>query len=334
MSKTLDGKTNMPDPDRKTISATESPALLGASPYLTRWMLWQKFANGIEAPRETNPRIEWGKWMQGLIQDVVARDRNLEVIPNDETYVRRGLLGCTRDATIISPDHGPGALEIKCVFDYEQWGRKWKGGAEVPREIEIQLQQQMLVGDGNSSGATYQFMNIDGPVGSSQPLVDSYKWGLIVVWVCADLYYFERKPVPELWNKLNDEAYDFFKIVHSRQEPDPFGVAVELPLLMQLFPTRPDSVLDLSADPDHIKTSQDVSMFKTMKEQATGSASVAEGLRIKLLALAKDYAFIKLPCGVSYRVKQSGKGKTIDPFVPDIPSAPPPSKEGSILHAG
>src|SRR5229473_3640764 len=304
MSETLDGKTNMPDPTKATISATESPALLGASPYLTRWMLWQRFANGIEPQREESSRMDWGKAMQPLIVKRVAEDRKLEVFPNDETYVRRGLLGCTRDATIISPDHGPGALEIKCVFDYEQWGRKWKGGAEVPREIEIQLQQQMLVGDGNSSGATYQFMNIDGAVGSPQPLVDSYKWGLIVVWVCADLYYFERKPVPELWSRLQDQANIFFDSVKHRDEPDPFGAAVELPLLMQLYPTRPDSVLDLSADPDHIKTSQDVSMFKTMKEQASGAASVAEGLRIKLLALAKDYALIKLPCGVSYRVKK------------------------------
>jgi len=264
----------MPDPTKQTISATESPALLGASPYLTRWMLWQKFANGIEPEREESSRMEWGKAMQPLIVKRVAQDRKLEVIPNDETYMRRGLLGCTRDATIISPDHGPGALEIKCVFDYEQWGRKWKGGAEVPREIEIQLQQQMYVGGDQS-----------------------YGWGLIVVWVCADLYYFERKPLGDLWTTLERGASYFLDSVKKREEPDPFGAAVELPLLMQLFPTRPDSVLDLSADPDHIKTSQDVSMFKTMKEQASGSASVAEGLRIKLLALAKDYAFIKLPCG-------------------------------------
>ena len=307
----------MPDPTRQTISATESPALLGASPYLTRWMLWQRFANGIEPEREESSRMDWGKAMQPLIIKRVAQDRKLEVFPNDESYVRRGLLGCTRDATIISPDHGPGALEIKCVFDYEQWGRKWKGGAEVPREIEIQLQQQMLVG------------NDDGYSGK-KPHKGSYSWGLIVVWVCADLYYFERKPVLELWERLSNEALSFLSDVTLRREPDPFGAAVELPLLMQLFPTRPDSVLDLSADPDHVKTSQDVSMFKTMKEQASGSASVAEGLRIKLLALAKDYAFIKLPCGVSYRVKKSGKGKTIEPFVPDVPSAPPPPKHDIV----
>src|SRR5216684_8768697 len=152
----------MPDPTKQTISATESPALLGSSPYLTRWMLWQRFANGIEPEREESSRMNWGKAMQPLIVKRVAEERKLEVIPNEgDNYIRRGLLGCTRDATIISPDHGPGALEVKCVFDYEQWGRKWDGGKSVPREIEIQLQQQILVGDGD------QMRQL------------SYEWGLI-----------------------------------------------------------------------------------------------------------------------------------------------------------
>jgi len=304
----------MPDQTKQTISATESPALLNASPYLTRWMLYQRFANGIEPEREESSRMEWGKDMQPLIVKRVARDRKLEVFPNDEIYVRRGLLGCTRDATIISPDHGPGALEIKCVFDYNIWMQKWDGGKSVPREIEIQLQQQMFVGEDLKDGA--------GPV--------SFAWGLIVVWVCADLYYFERKPILDLHQRLHNEAATFFKSVEARWEPDPFGVAVELPLLTKIFPTRPDSVLDVSWDSDHVKTSEDVSMYKTMKEQATGFAAVAEGLRIKLLALAKDYERVKLPCGVNYRVKKSGKGKTIDPFVPDVPLAPPPLKHDIV----
>ncbi len=208
-------------------------------------MLWRRFANGIEPPYEEDARMAWGKKLQPLIIQQVAQKRNLEVFPNQDTYVRRGLLGCTRDAVILSPEHGPGALEIKCVFDYEQWGRKWDTGKTVPRDIEIQLQQQMYVGDDSGS----------------------FQWGLIVVWVCADLYYFERKPIGDLWTRLEQEAQHFFDTVKRNEEPNPSGAAVELPLLTRLFPTRPDSVLDLSDDPDHIKTSEDVSMFKKMKER-------------------------------------------------------------------
>lgn len=297
----------MPDPSRETISASEAPALFNASPYMTRFMLYQKFANGMVFEKPSDERMEWGTAMQPLIVKRVAEDRKLQAYPNvvDE-YVRRDRLGCTRDAIIIDPDRGPGALEIKCVFDYEQWGRRWGGGDAVPRDYELQLQTQMLVGDGD---------------GASQ-----YKWGLIAVWVCAKMYYFERKPIADLWEQLVVESELFFLDVGERREPDPFGVAVESKLLRELYPTRPDSTLDLSTDPDAVKVSEQVSMFKHHKELATGNQGCAEELRLKLLAFAKDYHFVKLPCGVSYRVQKSGKGQTIVPYIPDAPLPPPPPR--------
>ena len=100
-----------------------------------------------------------------------AEDLKLEVRPNaDDTYHRRGLLGCTRDATIICPDRGPGALETKCIFDYRTWMADWGGGAFVPKPHEIQLQQQLLVGDGD-----------DGFAAEGSP----YDWGVIAAWVAG-----------------------------------------------------------------------------------------------------------------------------------------------------
>ena len=300
----------MPNPIKKTISATESPALFNASPYVTRWMLWQKFANGIDIEKVSTSRMDWGKKIQPLIIEQVAEERKLEIIPNTDTYVRRGLLGCTRDGTIIDPQRGPGALEIKCVFDYNVWATKWKGGQQVQREVEIQLQQQMLVGDGSDR------------VGWS----GSYQWGLICVWVCADLYYFERSPVTDLWSKLETEATKFFISVETRIEPDPFGVILELPFITKMFPTVPDKIIDLSNDPDHVKTTNDLSMYAHLKSESSGAAVGAEDLRVKLLVIARDAEQVRLPCGASYRVRKSGKGKTIVPYIPDVPTAPPPSK--------
>jgi hypothetical protein len=298
----------MPDPLRLTLSATEAPALLGISPYTTPWLLYRKFAHGDEIEKPADERMNWGKRMESLIVAQVSSERGLEVRPNPGTYVRRGLLGCTRDATIIAPGIGPGALEIKCVFDYRVWMTKWNGGKMVPREIEAQLQIQMLVGEGGDA---------DSNAG------EKYRWGLIAVWVCADIYYFERKPVPELWTELERKAIGFFSDVRSKREPDPFGAAVELPLLSKLFPTEADKVLDLSADPNHTATAEQVSMYVHLKSEATGCAAAAERSRIELLALAKDAERVLLPCGVSYRVKKSGRGKTIDPYIPETPAAPP-----------
>src|SRR6185503_18450379 len=120
----------MPDPARRTVSATESPMLFNASPYGTRWTLWQRHANGIEIPYDVNERMEWGTLMQPLLLEQAARDLKLEVTP-EHRYVSRGSLGCTRDATVYCPDRGPGALETKCVFDYKTWMTKWGGGTYV-----------------------------------------------------------------------------------------------------------------------------------------------------------------------------------------------------------
>src|SRR5713101_1642234 len=263
----------MPDPDHCTISATEVSALFNASPYVTRWMLYHKFANGLvmddAAP---NARMDWGKKMQPLILAQVDAEKDMKVIPNaDDTYVRRGLLGCTRDATIICPDRGPGALEIKCVFDYATWMDKWHGGASVPRHYEIQLQTQMYVGDDNP-----EFIN------------PSYGWGLIAVWVCAEVHYFERQSIPKMWDRLDREAYDFFDDVKAGREPDAYGASVEAPYVTAMFPTREGQVLDLSADPEHVTTSELVSALKDYRDIAASHGKLADESRVKLLALARD----------------------------------------------
>lgn len=298
----------MPDPERKTISATEVPALFNASPYITKWMLYHKFASGMNIDSEPNERMNWGTKMQPLILAQVAEDKKLEVIPNiDDTYIRRGLIGCTRDATIICPDRGPGALEIKCVFDYRVWATNWQGGNHVPRHNEIQLQTQMYVGDC--------------PPGWDRPR--TFEWGMIAVWVCAELHYFERVPINSLWSDMVIEADCFFADVGKKNEPDAFGVSVEAPFITAMYPLVAGKELDLSNDPAHVKTSQDVSMYQTQKDMAAGNKRVTEELRIKLLALARDAQLVRLPCGVNYRVQKSGSGKTIVPFIPEVLSPPP-----------
>ena len=307
----------MPDPTKRTISATQSPALFGVSSYLTKWMLYQQFIGKATMEIERNERMDWGIKMQPLILDQVAKEQKLEVIPNDrDNYIRRGLLGCTRDATIICPDRGPGALEIKCVFDYNQWATKWDGGKNVPREYEIQLQQQMMVGDGDKL--------------NDERL--HYEWGLIAVWVCADLYYFERKPIHDLWEKLEEESKLFFLQCEGHiPPPQPLGHQIEISWLSELMPIQKATTLDLSREYHHIKTSEMVSMYKHHKDNETTGKAAAEPLRSRMLALAGTYSNVLLPCGVSYKLTQSGKSKRISVYVPEHPLPPAPE---SILAGG
>lgn len=299
----------MPDPLKQTISATESPGLFNVSPYVTRWMLWQKFAKGIDIGSEENSRMRWGTLMQPLIIAQAAQDLKFEVVPNaDNTYHRRGLLGCTRDATIICPDRGPGALETKCVFDYRTWMTDWQGGDAPPRPHEIQLQQQMLVGDGEGK--------------------PSYNWGVIAAWVAGDVYYFERSPIVDLWERLQLEGQVFWQSLLHGKEPDPFGATIEVEWLTKLLPKVAGKVLDLSADESARAFTDMAQVYQAAKEQENTGKKVAEPLRAKLLALAKDNERVVLPLGVEVRIGGNEKAKRLSIYVPEV------SRTENLIMAG
>lgn len=305
----------MPDPTRATVSATESPGLFGVSPYVTRWMLWQSFAKGVNIDSPADSRMSWGKKLQPLIVAQAAEDLKLEVHANaGDVYHRRGLLGCTRDATIICPDRGPGALETKCVFDYRTWMADWEGGKVAPRHYEIQLQQQMAVGEGDGA-----------PV---------YEWGVLAVWVAGEVHYFERKPIFELWQRLKAEAGAFFESVNTGAEPDPFGVPVEVEWLVKLLPTVQGKVIDLSDDPAAEPLALNVRAYRDAKDQENAGKRTAEPLRAKLLALARDAEKVMLPGRIEIRIGGNEKSKRLNVYVPDNTMLTGAEMPHDILNAG
>jgi predicted phage-related endonuclease len=295
----------VPDATLQTLSATETPALWGLSPYLTRWMLYQRFANGVDLGQGEDARMAWGKKLQPLVIAQAADELGFEVEPNHgQIYRRRGRLGCTRDATILCPERGRGALETKCVFDYATWMREWDGGRSVPPMHEIQLQQQMKVGDDR------------GP----------FEWGVIAVWVAGEQYYFEREPFDAFWRLLDQETEAFFAAVASKSEPDPSGSPVEIPWLARLFPTVRRKLLDLSQDPSAGKIAEKVTLYKTLAARENGAKRAKETLRAELLALARDHEVIALPRGIKVRIstrsiteqtRKASVSKTLSVIVPD-----------------
>lgn len=283
----------MPDPTGKTLSATQTPALFNASPYITRWMLARHFIYGDVIDAEEDARMSWGKKLQPLLLAQAAEDFHLEVNPNpDDKYMRRGLIGCTRDGEIICPSRGPGSIETKCVFDYSVWMQAWDGGKNPPRHNEIQIQQQMLVGDGERS----------------------HEWGVLAVWVCGEMKYFERKPVEKFWRALETEATQFFADVRDKREGEPFGEPVEYDLLKEAFPVVTDTVIEV----DDKKLVETAIQYRDAKEQEAAGKRTAENLRCKLIAAAKGAGDMMLPDDVRVRFRVSGpyKGLRIKVYVP------------------
>lgn len=315
----------MPDATRKTLSATQTPALFGASPYLTRWMLLRHFIHGDAIDGPEHNRMDWGKRMQPMLLAQAADDLHLEVRPNaDDAYVRRGLLGCTRDAEIICPQRGRGSLETKCVFDYGVWMQNWDGGETLPRQNEIQLQQQMLVGDGD-----------DGPM---------HDWGVIAVWVCGDMKYFERKPIHDLWDAINDEALKFFKDVEAKREGEPFGDPIEVPLLSRLFAPKPGIKIDLTTREDADKLVSEAQLMRYHAGARSAHEKEEKKYKAKLRSVMGDAEEATLPYGVKLRAKQTNRAgytvkattfTTIDAFVPeDVPTPRPAAEPANILAGG
>jgi hypothetical protein len=302
----------MPDPTRQTISATQTPALFGASPYLTRWMLLRHFIHGDPIDSPTHNRMDWGKKLQPLVLEQAAADLRLEVRPNaGDVYARRSALrlGCTRDAEIFCPDRGPGALETKCVFDYGTWMDEWNGGKDPPRHIEIQLQQQMLVGAG------------DGSV-----LSDPFDWGVLAVWVCGEVHYFDRKPIHELWNAMTLEAERFFDDVAGGREGEPFGAPIESELLNRLFKPTPGKVLDLSSEPIAYKIAEDVRMMAAARADRLVAEKTEKIKKAAIGALMKDADELVLVHGIRVKSKLVNRGAyavkassypVYEPYVPE-----------------
>ncbi len=258
----------MPDPTRKTISATQVPALFDASPYLTRWMLWH-WLKGTDVPEEAESnRMDWGKRMQPLILAQAAEDLKLEIRPNEaDEYVAHvdRPIGCTVDAvTLRAPDRGEGVVETKCCFDYRVWMERWGGGEAPPRDIELQLQTQM---------ATLGF-----------------GWGVIAVWIAGEVKYFERGLLPEVEQEIYDRAEQLFYDTANGIEPDAFGDPVEEPLLAKLFPAvDPTVVVDVEGD----EQAELLAQYQWAKEQAGFHDKVAKQLRPKILALAGEAGKVK-----------------------------------------
>jgi predicted phage-related endonuclease len=207
------------------------------------------------------------------------------------------------------------------VFDCATWMREWDGGSNVPPMHEIQLQQQMKVGDDRGS----------------------YQWGVIAVWVAGEQYYFEREPFDAFWRLLDQEAEAFFAAVASKSEPDPSCSRIEIPWLARLFPTVKRKRLDLSQDPAANKIAEKASLYKTLAAQESDAKKAKEALRAELLALAKDHEVIALPRGVKVRVstrsiseqiRKASVWKTLAVTVPGEAGAAAPSKVGENSDAG
>ncbi|MGA4964454.1 YqaJ viral recombinase family nuclease [Streptomyces pseudogriseolus] len=134
-----------------TITATEIAAVVGLSPWMSRFTLWHKKAGLPTAPFEMNPAIEWGnrledavasKWQDEHPGQLAApagtwrhRDRDWQRATPDR------LLYPQSDSEFDVPKQATGLLEVKTSPFGDDWGPS--GSEEIPIYYRCQIQWQL-----------------------------------------------------------------------------------------------------------------------------------------------------------------------------------------------
>lgn len=206
------------------ITSTESAALFGLSPYMSKFELYHRKRLKDVTEIQMNDRMLWGQRMEAIIAEGIGADNGV-VVRKVPEYVRivRSRMGATFDFEIAGVnlgimdrsrreygsttllqqmflDHGPGLFEIKATGYVEfrdNWTRNDDKTIEAPGHIEIQLQHQLHV-------------------------KDSYEWGAIGVLVAGNSpKVTARMRDHEVGQGLEAACIQLWEDIKAGSEPDP-----------------------------------------------------------------------------------------------------------------
>lgn len=303
----------MPDKQKKTVSATQTSALFGESPYETRFTLWAEFTGVYVEEVKENERMSWGKRLQRPILEWVAEEYGLELMPNmGDVYFRdKGHpVGCTADGLVFSPDRGLGFVEVKCV-DYFAHRDKWLENT-APRHIELQHQAQLSVEvpyptddkhivwpDGVTEDERNELVEFLGRFHGQRA-----SWGLIVCLIGGnDVQVIERLPSKAIIKQIRQEAKSFLAQVEAKEKPAITGDEMEFKALNNFYKDVQD-IKPLTED--DIK---DVEMVRTFcaefiywNAQRRSADKSEKSAKAKIMEVMSDHAWMRIP---SFSVKIS-----------------------------
>ncbi len=127
------------------VTATDSAALFGVSPYSTPFELFHRKAGSLKVEIEETERLLWGKRLQSAIALGICEDNGWRIVGDHPfLYARSGRfvgMGASPDYIVFCPLKGVGLLEIKNVDSFiarNDWSDE-----EAPVHIEFQLQHQL-----------------------------------------------------------------------------------------------------------------------------------------------------------------------------------------------
>lgn len=148
-------RLELPDPDvlraewlaarRRGIGASESAALVGASPWASPLSVWaaKVLPEPEERPEDEREAMQWGTLLEPVVLEEYARRRGIHVRRHDQTRsLDHPRFEQTRmTATPDAYDRDGGVIDAKTTSAY--LAGDWADGAPVP--YRIQIQHQMAV---------------------------------------------------------------------------------------------------------------------------------------------------------------------------------------------
>lgn len=124
------------------ITATEIAAVMGLSPWMSRFTLWHKKA-GLPVPRfEPSPEMEWGNRLEDAVAQKWADEHDPVVLAQAGTWrhAERKWQRATPDRIVCEPDGTWSLLEVKT----SPFGDGWECGVPVHYQCQIQWQLDTL----------------------------------------------------------------------------------------------------------------------------------------------------------------------------------------------
>ena len=128
------------------ITATEIAAVVGLSPWQSRFSLWHKKAGLPTPPFQTNPAIEWGTRLEDAVAQKWIDDRGGYGLEKTGTWMHcdRSWQRATPDRfALIGDSRTVELLEVKTSPFGEEWGPS--GSDTIPVYYRCQIQWQMDV---------------------------------------------------------------------------------------------------------------------------------------------------------------------------------------------
>ena len=190
---------------RQGLGGSDSPIVLGVSPWRTPADLWAEKRGLVPLDQEPTPAMKRGKVLEHIVADMYAEATGRKVRVVREQLKHPGypwMLG-NIDREIIDPVKGPGVLEIKCpgLRRYNECQREG-----VPEDIQVQLQHYLEVSD--------------------------RKWGAFAVFSAEkwELIYFDVDKDRELINFVIVKGAEFWQMVLDGVEPQALEKTTKLNL--------------------------------------------------------------------------------------------------------